>query len=453
MDESLPGPSPFDLPNIRGFIAFRLFFNARFYYPVFTILFLDFGLSLSQFAMLNTAWALAIVGLEVPSGALADLIGRRRLLIASAWLMILEMGLLLLAPREHPDLLFAVLLGNRLISGAAEAAASGADEALAYDSLKVHGLTDHWSKVLEVQMRLQSLGYVAVMILGAAVYDPLFMGRVLRWLGGSGEVTQGDTLKLPVILTLIMGLATLAAAMKMREVRREDYPSCSWSEGCMPALVGAFRVTFTAGRWILATPFALVTILTGLMFDHVIRMVITLSSQYYRIIGIPEAAFGIIGSGIAILGVCVPRLARMLAERRSPRFNAILMFAITLLGLGGMIPVMPWVGLLPVVLLFCVMFMMNLFISQYLNQITESHQRATVLSFKGLSYNLAYGAIGLLYSLLIAVLKGRGGDVLTEAAVGRQDLAFVASLMWFPAYFCAGFAAVALFARKRLKDS
>ncbi len=452
MDESLSGPSPFDLPNIRGFIAFRLFFNARFYYPVFTILFLDFGLSLSQFAMLNTAWALAIVGLEVPSGALADLIGRRRLLIASAWLMILEMGLLVLAPREHPELLFAVLLGNRLISGAAEAAASGADEALAYDSLKVHGLTDHWSKVLEVQMRLQSLGYVAVMILGAAVYDPLFMGRVLRWLGGSGEVTQGDTLKLPVILTLFMGLATLAAAMKMREVRREDHPSCSWSEGCMPALVGAFRVTFTAGRWILATPFALVTILTGLLFDHVIRMVITLSSQYYRIIGIPEAAFGIIGSGIALLGVFVPRLARMLAESRSPRFNAVLMFAVTLLGLLGMTLVIPWVGILPVVLLFCVMSMMNLFVSQYLNQVTESHQRATVLSFKGLSYNVGYGAVGLLYSLLIAVLEGRAGE-LSAAAAGQGDAAFVQSLTWFPVYFCGGGAAVAWFARKRLKDS
>jgi MFS family permease len=453
MAESIPGPSPFDLPNIRGFIAFRLFFNARFYYPVFTILFLDFGLSLSQFAMLNTAWALAIVGLEVPSGALADLIGRRRLLIVSAWLMILEMGLLALAPRQRPDLLFGVFLANRLISGAAEAAASGADEALAYDSLKAHGLTDHWSRVLEVQMRLQSLGYVAVMILGAAVYDPVFVGRLLRWLGWSGEVSQGDTLKLPVILTLIMGLAALAAAAKNREVRHAASLSCSWSEGCRSALVEAFRVTFTAGRWILATPFALVTILTGLLFDHVIRMVITLSSQYYRIIGIPEAAFGLIGSGVALLGVFVPRAARMLAGSRSPRFNAILMFAITLLGLFGMTMVRPWVGLLPVVLLFCVMYMMNLFISQYLNQVTDSHQRATVLSFKGLAFNLAYGIIGLLYSLLIAVLKGRAVDVSAEPALGQQDLSFVASLVWFPNYFCAGFAALAWFARRQLKSA
>ena len=52
--------SPFDLKNIRYFIAFKVFFNSRYYYPVFTILFLDFGLTLEQFALLNVAWAVGI---------------------------------------------------------------------------------------------------------------------------------------------------------------------------------------------------------------------------------------------------------------------------------------------------------------------------------------------------------------------------------------------------------
>ncbi|RPJ75670.1 MAG: MFS transporter, partial [Desulfobacteraceae bacterium] len=52
-----PTASPFEVRNVTLFIWFRLFFNARFYYPVFTVLFLDFGLSLEQFALLNAAWA------------------------------------------------------------------------------------------------------------------------------------------------------------------------------------------------------------------------------------------------------------------------------------------------------------------------------------------------------------------------------------------------------------
>ena len=63
--------------NVRRFILFRVLFNARFYYPVFAILFLDLGLTPEQFALANTVWAVAIVLLEVPSGALADLVGRR----------------------------------------------------------------------------------------------------------------------------------------------------------------------------------------------------------------------------------------------------------------------------------------------------------------------------------------------------------------------------------------
>ena len=89
-----PDSSVLNLPNIRRFIAFRIFFNARFYYPIFTILFLDFGLTLEQFAILNTAWAATIVLLEVPSGALADTLGRRNLVIASAGIMIVEMAIL-----------------------------------------------------------------------------------------------------------------------------------------------------------------------------------------------------------------------------------------------------------------------------------------------------------------------------------------------------------------------
>lgn len=186
MAEILADVSPFSIPNVRRFVAFRLFFNARFYYPVFTILFLDMGLTLSQFALLNTVWALTIVALEVPSGALADSIGRRRLLILCGCLMTVEMSLLAFAPAGNPDLLFAVLLANRFFSGAAEAAASGADEALAYDSLKDAGLSDGWSRVLEMQMRIQSLGYVVVMVVGAAVYDPAFVGGVLGMIGWGG---------------------------------------------------------------------------------------------------------------------------------------------------------------------------------------------------------------------------------------------------------------------------
>lgn len=78
-----------------------------------------------QFALLNLAWALSIVVAEVPSGALADIVGRRRLVVFAAVMMVVEMSLLAFVPMGASGLLFTVFLINRISSGLSEAAASG----------------------------------------------------------------------------------------------------------------------------------------------------------------------------------------------------------------------------------------------------------------------------------------------------------------------------------------
>jgi MFS family permease len=447
-------PSPFSIPNVRRFIAFRAFFNARFYYPVFTILFLDFGLTLSQFALLNVVWAATIVLVEVPSGALADIWGRRNLLVFSGALMVLEMAVLCLAPRGHPHLLFGAFLLNRVLSGTAEAAASGADEALAYDTLKHQGDVQDWGRVLDVQMRVQSTAYIVVMSLGAAVYDPELMKWLVHWMGFKILITQETTLRFPAYMTLLSAVLTLLSALGMREVYPDESQTGTPPQGCGESIAKAFRLTLDAGRWILKTPFALIIILAGLLFDHVIRMLITMNSQYYRLIHLPEASFGLIGSALAGLGLFVPRLALQLAQKRSPVFNLGLLAGVTLLGLMGMSRFLPFYGLLPIVALMAVMYCINFLVSHYLNKITDSQQRATVLSFKGLSYNLAYGLIGLLYSLLLLALRL---EAQKEGAPGSadslKDVVFVKSIAWFPGYFTLILACLLLYAHWRLKGT
>jgi MFS family permease len=443
--------SPFKIRNIRLFIAFRVFFNCRFYYPVFTILFLDYGLSLEQFALLNAAWAATIVLLEVPSGALADTVGRRNLLVFTGILMVIEMVLLCFAPRGNPELLFVIFLINRVLSGAAEASASGADEAIAYDTLKDEGDIKDWPRVLEIQMRVQSIAFIIAMSLGAAVYDPDLMQRIVDWLGFKVHLDQGMTLRIPPLLTLLMAILTLSTALRMRETGRQNY-QMNASQGT--TITEAFKLTLAAGKWILKTPFALVIILTGLQFDNCIRMIITLRSQYYRLIDLPEAIFGLIGSGLAILGLVMPRLARSLVQKHSPRFNLGIMSGLTIIGLIGMTFFWPIIGLIPVIVLAAVMYLQNFFQSQYLNRVTSSHQRATVLSFKGLSFNLAYGLIGVLYSLLLAQLRLQVGAAHPQiTGVQLQNLVFIKSIAWFPGYFLLTMLALLLFARWRLKNT
>src|SRR6476659_2231820 len=116
--------------NWRRFVLFRVLFNSRFYYPVLAVMFLDLGLTATQYTLLNFAWAIAIVCTDLPAGALSDRIGRRPLIIAAAVAMVAEMSVLCLAPIGGGTLLFLLCLANRLLSGFAEGLASGADEAL-----------------------------------------------------------------------------------------------------------------------------------------------------------------------------------------------------------------------------------------------------------------------------------------------------------------------------------
>jgi hypothetical protein len=77
-----------------------------------------------------------------------------------------------------------------------------------------------------------------------------------------------------------------------------------------------------------------------------------------------------------------------------------------------------------------------------------------VLSFKGLSFNLAYGVIGVLYSLLLARLRFQVGAAQPDL-VGAQleNLVFIKSIAWFPGYFLLTMLAVLVFARWRLKNT
>jgi MFS family permease len=449
-----PTETPFKIPNIRYFIAFRIFFNSRFYYPVFTILFLDFGLSLEQFALLNVVWAITIVFLEVPSGALADVIGRRNLLVFAGMVMVVEIALICFAPMGNIPLLLSIFFINRVLSGAAEAAASGADEALAYDSLMQDGDIKQWGKVLEKEMRYKSIAFVVAMSIGAVVYDSEVMNRFLHWIGLDINLSQDVSLRFPLYLTLLMAVLALLSTLRMKEPPRDDALVCIDNESCRKSVIQAFKLTIQAGKWILKTPFALVIILSAMIFDHIIRMIVTLDSQYFRLIDLPEATFGLIGSGFSVLGIFIPRIALKFAENHKPAFNLGLTCVITLIGLFGMALFLPIVGLLPTLILFCAFFLVGFYVSYYLNRITDSKQRATVLSFKGLSLNGAYGLIGIFYSLLVAMQRSRLLN--SQPDLQGEDLkstVFVESFKWFPWYFIVVAGLLLIFARWSLRNS
>ncbi|MFP4156047.1 MAG: MFS transporter [Opitutales bacterium] len=432
--------------NVHSFTLFRVAFTARFYYPVYALLFLDYGLTLAQFGVLNAVWAVTIVLAEVPSGALADTIGRRALLVATGLLMVLEMAVLLAAPIGGGSLLFGLFLANRVISGLAEAAASGADEALTYDSLKAAGLEHRWGQVLERVQRDTSLAFFFAMMIGAAVYDPVMVNAVLDWAGADFRVMSSQLIKMPILLTLLSGLVVLAMALRMRETVAPERAKL------VETIRESGRKTLAAGRWIWRTPLPFGIILAAMVIDSVVRQFLTLASEYWNVIDLPIASYGLIGSAMALLGLFVPRVARLMSERNTAVKNFLYTCSAVLFGLMGLGLAIPYWGIVPAVFLYASIQLTGYFVSRYLNEAAPSAQRATVLSFRGLSTNFTYGLVSILYSGLIASIKAADDPAAYGDAEAFQRSVFIESLGWFAPYFALSVGLVFLVHRLRFGE-
>jgi len=426
---SEPKANPFQR-NLTLFIAFRVLFSARFYYPVLGVLFLDLGLTLEQYAILNAAWAATIIVFEIPSGALADVIGRRRMVVAAGALMVLEIAIFAFAPTG--PLLFWLLLLNRIVSGAAEACASGADEALAYDSLPEENRDVEWPKVLARLVRWSSASFFIAMILGAAAFDANIVNSLTSTLGLPFRWTSAETVRWPVYLTLATAVLAAGCACLLRE------PSGHRS-GSRHPIRGVLANVAQASRFVFSTRKILLLLLAGVLFDSTIRLFLTFASNYYRLIELPAFVNGMLGSAFAVLGFLAASLARRLATNVPPAQVAALLAGLLLSALIGLCAATPIWGAWVLIPLGLVMPMTQFFLSNYLNAWTSSELRATVLSFRGMALNVGYGLAGIGFASGTAFLRSRSPGLENDALFG-QTLFFLPGAFLFGALALAGFA-------------
>ena len=118
--------------NARTLAVFRLYqlFNGiLFSGPIWAVFLLSRGLSLTQFGIVEAVLHVGMLIAQVPTGALADALGRRRLLIAAGFFTAAaELGYV-----YAPGFALICLAGG--IHGVAFALRTGADEAYLFDSL------------------------------------------------------------------------------------------------------------------------------------------------------------------------------------------------------------------------------------------------------------------------------------------------------------------------------
>ncbi|MFI6372973.1 MFS transporter [Streptomyces sp. NPDC050546] len=158
-------------------------------YPVYALLFADTGMSLWQTSSLFALWSITSVVLEVPSGAWADTVSRRRLLWIGPLLTAAGFALWVLAPS------YGAFAAGFVLWGAGGALGSGALEALVYDELDRLGAAGRYARVMGRARAARLVGTVASLGLAGPVfaqggYAAVGAASVLACLLGAATATR-----------------------------------------------------------------------------------------------------------------------------------------------------------------------------------------------------------------------------------------------------------------------
>ncbi|GAB2486631.1 hypothetical protein GCM10027187_62680 [Streptosporangium sandarakinum] len=133
-------------------------------YPLYALLFADTGLSTAEISSLLAIWSLTSLVMEIPSGAWADTVSRRLLLVLAPLLAGAGYALWFLVPS------YGAFAAGFVLWGTAGALQSGALEALVYTELEREGAVGRYAGIMG---RARALGTGAVMA-ATALAVPLF---------------------------------------------------------------------------------------------------------------------------------------------------------------------------------------------------------------------------------------------------------------------------------------
>jgi MFS family permease len=154
----------FGVKNISAYYLLAIFFNGWFIMPNWVFYFRQ---HISQIEVGWVEGAAILVGIlmEVPSGALADLLGKKKTIIAGCLLIVISCTVLI-----NASTFLNFLIGNILMF-VGFSFQSGATEAFAYDSMKVEGKEQHYDTVVAKHTSLSIAATLFSTFVGGYLYS------------------------------------------------------------------------------------------------------------------------------------------------------------------------------------------------------------------------------------------------------------------------------------------
>ena len=343
--------------------------------PTIVLFYEHYGLDIEQIVLLKTILSLSILVLEVPSGYLADLWGRKACLVFGSGVWVAS-WLIYCTGTSFTEFAIAEIL-----AGVAGSLISGANTALGYDTLIQLGKEQHY-QVWEGRLgAIAGISEAVCGIIGAAIASinlvyPFYFQTVCL------------VIYFGLALTLVEPKyhQAIAQTQKLNQLKNIIIDVCK-----RPKL-----------RWL---------ILLSSTFSSASFLIVWLSQDYLQQLNIPIQAFGwawaIFHLGMSLASINSHHLQRLLGIKRAI-FLLILILATSYICLGSISQVWGLVLILNIYLVrgFCSPLILNA-----INQQIASSVRATILSLNSLVFRVAFalvaplvGAIASRYNLSLGLI-------------------------------------------------
>lgn len=328
------------------------------YMPIVVPFYESNGLSMKDIMVLQAVYSVAIVILEIPSGYLADVIGRRKTLIIGA--MFGTIGF----TTYSLSFGFVGFLVAEIILGIGQSCISGADSAMLYDSLLEKGQEKKYSRF---EGRITSIGNVAEASAGI--------------LGG---LLAGITLRSPYIAQSFVALIALPAAFTLIEPSRK-----------VPLIKASFLEVVHIARFALFKDRPLRrNILFSAITGTATLTMAWFAQPFFEYTTIDIAWFGLLWTTLNLTVALTSYTAHHIEKKLGQTRSILLISLLIPLGYLALSRFHLPTGLAVLYVFYLVRGYATPVLKDYINRITASNIRATVLSVRNFIIRLLFALTG-----------------------------------------------------------
>ena len=344
--------------NIWKFYLYNIFTGMFFAVPVFVLFWQENGLSLTQVMLLQSIFAISSVILEIPTGYFADVHGRKFTLTIAGITGLIAISIYSIGYN------FSQFLIAELFFALSISFLSGTKSALVYDTLLELGKEKQYKKLWGNLLFYGMLALAASSIIGG------FIGKInLRYT----LYASIPFFALPVLLTL-----------SMQEPQRHKLVI---QKGYLTELLNILKTTFVYNkklRWII--------VYSGVVYAFN-QAALWLYQPYFILSGLDIAYFGFVFASFQLVAAFTSKYAHKLEEKLGQKYSLAMLILLVAFSYFLM---SNFIFLFSFSFCFIQQFVRgfkNAVVTDYINQLTTSEIRATVLSAQSFIGRLIYAVI------------------------------------------------------------